>query len=103
MSVEFTHVSTTSRRHLPQYLQAGRIGPSGSIGISGPMSRIAQTLLGYAALGICEFMVSGLDDDASVAAFARDIAPLFQRTVPFRTARRDSRFPSSNRPSRWVS
>jgi alkanesulfonate monooxygenase len=81
--------------------QAGRIGPSGpTIGVSGPTSRIAQTLLGYAALGISEFMVSGLDDEDFIAAFARDIAPVFQRTVPFQTARRD--FPRSTRPGRWV-
>ena len=80
---------------------SGQTVPSGSIGISGPASRIAQTLLGYAALGICEFMVSGLDDDVTVAAFARDIAPVFQRTVPFQTARRD--FPRSARPGPWAS
>lgn len=83
--------------------QAGHIGPSGPVSISGPTSRIAQRLLGYAALGIREFMVSGLDDKDSVEIFARSIAPVFQRTVPFQTARRDSTFPRWSRPSRWVS
>lgn len=83
--------------------QAGHIGPSGLISISGPTERIAQTLLGYAALGITEFMVSGLDDEDSVSTFARSIVPVFQRTVPSQTARRDSSFPRSSRPSRWAS
>ena len=34
-------------------------------------------------------------------SFARDIAPVFQRTVPFQTARRD--FPTSTRPGQWAS
>lgn len=51
-------------------------------------SRIIQTLLGYSWLGISEFMLSGLDDEDSLEAFAHNIAPVFQRTVPFRTPRR---------------
>jgi alkanesulfonate monooxygenase len=75
----------------------------GPIAISGPAGRIAQRLLGYAALGIGEFMVSGLDDDDVVAAFASDVAPVFQRTVPFQTARRDAGFPRAIRPGLWAS
>jgi alkanesulfonate monooxygenase len=82
--------------------QAGHIGPSGPITISGPPAGTARTLLGYAALGISEFMVSGLDNEDSVAAFARDIAPVLQRTVPFQT-KRDSCFPRAARPSQWAS
>ena len=77
-------------------------GHSSPLGVSGTAARIAQTLLGYSWLGISEFMVSGLDDDASVAAFARDIAPVFQRTVPFQTARRDTRFQRPNGPGLWA-
>ena len=79
---------------------AGHIGLPGPIGLSGPVGRIAQLLLGYAALGIGEFMVSALDDEDSVAVFARDIAPVFQRRVPFQTARRD--FPTPTRPGQWA-
>lgn len=57
--------------------------------LSGAPSRVAQTLLGYSWLGVSEFMVSGLDDEESVADFTRDIAPVFQRTVPFRGSGRN--------------
>ena len=78
-------------------------GLSGSIGTAGSKVRIAQTLLGYAALGICEFMVSGLDDEDAIAAFARDIAPVFKRTAPIQAARRGDGFPKSARPKLWAS
>lgn len=81
--------------------QAGQSAISGSI--SGSTARIAQTLLGYAALGICEFMVSGLDDEAAITAFARNVAPVFQRTVPIQAARRDAGFSRPAGPRRWVS
>jgi len=83
--------------------QAGHTSPSGAIGVSGPTARVAQTLLGYAALGISEFMVSGLDDEDAIAAFTRDIAPVFQRTVPIQTARRDVGFPRAARSTSWAS
>ncbi len=50
-----------------------------------------QTLLAYASLGIDEFMISGLDDHNSIASFARNVASLFERTVPIRAASSDSR------------
>lgn len=82
--------------------QAGHTSHSGAIGVSGPPARVAQTLLGYAALGISEFMVSGLDDEDAIAAFGRNIAPVFQRTVPIRAARRDAGFPRAPRSGRWA-
>jgi alkanesulfonate monooxygenase len=83
--------------------QAGHTSPSGAIGVSGPAARVAQTLLGYAALGISEFMVSGLDDEDAIAAFTRDVAPVFQRTVPIQSARRDAGFPRALRSGPWAS
>ncbi len=83
--------------------QAGHASPSGAIGVSGPAARVAQTLLGYAGLGISEFMVSGLDDEDAIAAFIRDIAPVFRRTVPIQTARRDIGFPRASWPIPWAS
>jgi alkanesulfonate monooxygenase len=83
--------------------QAGHTSPSGAIGVNGPAARVAQTLFGYAALGISEFMVSGLDDEDAISAFARDIAPVFQRTVPLQASRRDAGFPRVPRSSRWAS
>jgi alkanesulfonate monooxygenase len=83
--------------------QAGHTSHSGAIGVSGPVARVAQTLLGYAALGISEFMVSGLDDEDAIAAFTRDIAPVFQRTVPIQAARRDAGFPRALRSGPWAS
>jgi alkanesulfonate monooxygenase len=80
----------------------GHVGPSGPLALSGPAARIAQTLLNYAALGICEFMVSGLDDEDSIAAFARDVAPVFRRTAPFQ-ARGGAGFPGPARSNRWAS
>lgn len=59
--------------------------------IAGPVQRITQDLLRYASLGIDEFMVSGVDSREELDAFARDIAPVFQRTVPIRAARRHAR------------
>ena len=82
--------------------QSGQTGLSGSIGTADSKARIAPMLLGYAALGICEFMVSGLDDEDAIAAFARDIAPVFQRTVPVQTARRSDGFPKSAGPKLWA-
>ena len=70
-----------------------RVRPTRSA--SAARGKVAQTLLGYAALGICEFMVSGLDDEDAIVAFARDIAPVFQRTVPIQAARRDVGFPET--------
>ena len=87
---------------LPVLFASGQTDIHGTIAISGPTARIAQTLLGYAALGIGEFMVSGLDDEGSVATFARDIAPVFRRTVPLQPARRDAWFARSTRPRLWV-
>ena len=55
--------------------------------LAGPVSRITQNLLGYASLGIDEFMVSGIDRREDLEVFARDIARVFQRTVPIRAAR----------------
>jgi alkanesulfonate monooxygenase len=83
--------------------QAGHTSHSGAIGVSGPPARVAQTLLGYAALGISEFMVSGLDDEDAIAAFTRDVAPVFQRMVPLQTARRDAGFPRAVRSGPWAS
>ncbi len=73
-----------------------------SVAVSGPPARVVQTLLGYAALGICEFMVSGLDDDDAIAIFSRDIAPVFQRTVPIQAARRDAGLARAPRLSPWA-
>ena len=81
----------------------GERDPSDPVAIWGPPARVAQTLLGYSWLGISEFMVSGLDDEDAVAAFARNIAPIFQRTVPIQTARRAAGFPRPTRPSLWAS
>ncbi len=83
--------------------QAGHTSSPGAIGVSGPPARVAQTLLGCAALGISEFMVSGLDDEDAIAAFTRDIAPVFQRTVPIQAARRDVGFPRAVRSTSWAS
>lgn len=82
--------------------QAGHIGPSGAVGVGGPAARVAQTLLGYAALGISEFMVSGLDGEDAIAGFTSDIAPVFQRTVPIQAARRGGAFQSSHRAGPWA-
>ena len=81
----------------------GERDPSDPVAIWGPPARVAQTLLAYAALGICEFMVSGLDDEGAILAFARDVAPLFQRAVPIQAARRAAGFPRPARPSLWAS
>jgi alkanesulfonate monooxygenase len=59
--------------------------------LAGPVSRITQDLLGYASLGVDEFMVSGVDRREELEAFARDVAPVFQGTVPIRAARRHAR------------
>lgn len=83
--------------------RAGHTTPHGAVGVGGPPARVAQTLLGYAALGISEFMISGLDDEDAIAAFTRDIAPVFQRTVPIQSARRDAGFPKMLRSSPWAS
>ena len=80
---------------------SGHAGLSGAIGVSGPAARVAQTLLGYASLGISEFMVSGLDDEDAIATFARDIAPVFQRMVPIQAARRNR--PGAAWPTLWAS
>lgn len=77
-------------------------GVSGAVAVGGPPARVVQTLLGYAALGICEFMVSGLDDDDAIAIFSRDIAPVFQRTVPIQAARRDAGLARAPRLSPWA-
>ncbi|RLP28240.1 LLM class flavin-dependent oxidoreductase [Mesorhizobium sp. YM1C-6-2] len=79
--------------------QAGHPTPSGAVAVSGPPARVAQTLLGYAALGICEFMVSGLDDESAISMFSRDVASLFQRTVPILAARRDAGYASAREQS----
>jgi len=79
--------------------QAGHPAPSGAVAIGGPPARVVQTLLGYAALGICEFMVSGLDDEDAIAMFSRDVAPLLQRTVPILAARRDAGYASARQQS----
>jgi alkanesulfonate monooxygenase len=81
----------------------GERDPSDPVAIWGPPARVAQTLLAYAALGICEFMVSGLDHEESVLAFARDIAPLFQRAVPIQAARRAAGLSRPSRPALWAS
>ena len=83
--------------------QAGQPNPSGALLPGGPAPRLAQALLGYAALGISEFMVSGLDDEDAIAAFGRDVATVFQRTVPIQAARRDARFPRAVRSGPWAS
>ena len=79
--------------------QAGHPTPPGAVAVNGPPARIAQTLLGYAALGICEFMVSGLDDESAISMFSRDVASLFQRTVPILAARRDAGYASAREQS----
>jgi alkanesulfonate monooxygenase len=81
----------------------GERDPSDPVAIWGPPERVAQTLLGFSWLGISEFMVSSLDDDDAVAAFTRNIVPIFQRTVPIQTARRAAGFPRPARSSRWAS
>lgn len=86
---------------LPVLFAAGQSGhPThpGAVAVSGPPARVAQTLLGYAALGICEFMVSGLDDESAISMFSRDVASLFQRTVPILAARRDTGYASAREP-----
>lgn len=73
----------------------------GAVHLHGPVARIAQDLLSYAALGIEEFMVGGLDGPEQVERFARDIVPVFRRTVPLRLARGHARFgmfPGNQRP-----
>jgi alkanesulfonate monooxygenase len=80
----------------------GQTGPSGWISVAGSATRIAQTLLGYASLGIDEFMVNGLEDEDAVAAFARDIAPVFQRTVPIQAAKRSGGSPRPVRANLWA-
>ncbi|HEY6632632.1 MAG TPA: LLM class flavin-dependent oxidoreductase [Rhizobiaceae bacterium] len=82
---------------------AGQASPSGAIGVSGPAARVAQTLLGYAALGISEFMVCGLDNEDAIVAFTRDVAPVFRRTVPIQAARRDAGFPRTLGSTPWAS
>jgi hypothetical protein len=47
-------------------------------------------------------MVSGLDDDDAIAIFSRDIAPVFQRTVPIQAARRDAGLARAPRLSPWA-
>lgn len=87
---------------LPVLFAAGQSGhPThpGAVAVSGPPARVAQTLLGYAALGICEFMVSGLDDESAISMFSRDVASLFQRTVPILAARRDTGYASAREQS----
>jgi alkanesulfonate monooxygenase len=77
--------------------------PSFPVGVSGSATGIAHALLRYATLGVEEFMLSGLDDHDSVAAFARDIAPLFQRTVPIQAARRAAGFTRPGGRTQWAS
>lgn len=83
--------------------QAGHASSSGAVSVSGSPARIAQTLLGYAALGIGEFMVSGLDDQEAVSAFARDILPVFRSTVPIQAARRSAGSLKTPWAARWAS
>ena len=81
-----------------RYGRAGRIrfalpvalgsGQPPNVARMGSPAGVVQTLLGYTWLGVSEFMVVGLDDEETLTTFARDIAPVFQRTVPLRAARR---------------
>jgi alkanesulfonate monooxygenase len=50
-----------------------------TIRVSGSPMQIAESLLAYVSLGINEFMISGLDDDGSIANFLHQLAPLSQR------------------------
>ena len=73
-----------------------------SVQLAGPAAHIAQTLFLYASLGIQEFMVSGADDRRSIDAFARNIAPLFQRTVPINVRNRDGKLVRSAGQRIWA-
>ncbi len=64
---------TTSRPDIAEPDDAQR-----SIRVSGSPVQIAESLLAYVSLGINEFMISGLDDDGSIANFLHQLAPLSQ-------------------------
>lgn len=74
-----------------------------SVRLGGSSVRIAQSLFLYASLGIQEFMVSGADDYEAINAFARDVAPLFQRAVPIATGRWGENFIKPAGRRAWVS
>lgn len=80
---------------LPILLSGRAVGSTavegGPLHLAWPVSRITQELLGYASLGVDEFMVIGGDRREGLEVFAREIAPIFQRTVPIRAARRHAR------------
>lgn len=82
---------------LPVLLAPGpEIGSDAAHGparLSGSPEQIARSLQAYAALGIDEFMLSGVDDRQEIAAFSTSIAPVFQRTALFR--------PRQTAPLRW--
>ncbi len=71
------------------------------VSLAGSPKKVAQTLFSYAALGINEFMVSGLDDEDTMERFVQEIAPMFQRAVPIGLAAKGNAV--QRRPQRWVS
>ncbi len=80
------------RFSLPVHLDFGRGEPAspGYIGLSGSPVRIARALLSYATLGVSEFLVTGLHDRDALDVFVSDVAPIFDRTVPIGSVRRDA-------------
>ena len=53
-------------------------GAHSGVRVSGSPEQIAESLLTYVTLGINEFMISGLDDDVSIAGFLHQLAPISQ-------------------------
>ncbi|MBN9552854.1 MAG: LLM class flavin-dependent oxidoreductase [Alphaproteobacteria bacterium] len=60
-----------------------------AVGIAGPPARIALALLPYAALGIGEFMIGGIDRPSEIARVGREIVTLVANSL----ARREAEMP----------
>lgn len=60
-----------------------------AVAISGPPARIALSLLPYAALGIDEFMIGGIDRPSEIGRIGREIIALVSNSL----ARRESAIP----------
>jgi alkanesulfonate monooxygenase len=75
------------RYALPVWIDAdGEGGISASrearfVRVRGGSSNVAVTLLSYAALGVSEFLVGGLDSVDAIERFGREVAPVLRNSV----------------------